>query len=334
MTESDVKRVYLDNAATTMVRQEVLDAMLPVFQDNFGNASSIYKEGQRAKATLEDARARVAKCLNAEPAEIYFTSCGSESDNWAIKGTALRHAAKGKHIITTAIEHHAVLHSCEALAKQGYEITYLPVDEYGLVDPEDVRKAIRPDTILVTVMMANNEIGTVEPIEEIAKICREKKVLFHTDAVQAGGSIPVDVKALGVDMLSLSGHKLHAPKGVGLLYIRKGTQISNFMDGGAQRETSGPEPRICLISSGLPRLSNLRSRRWTPILYDLKTSVTSDPRNSGEDSVCQTERSYGERTSRKRQYIFRVHRRRVTSFASRSYGLLLLERLRLHIRIS
>lgn len=237
MTQSDVKRVYLDNAATTPVRQEVLDAMLPVFQDNYGNASSIYKEGQRAKATLEDARARVAKCLNAEPAEIYFTSCGSESDNWAIKGAALRHAAKGKHIITTAIEHHAVLHSCEALAKQGYEITYLPVDEYGLVDPEDVRKAIRPDTILVTVMMANNEIGTIEPIAEIAKICREKKVLFHTDAVQAGGSIPVDVKALGVDMLSLSGHKLHAPKGVGLLYIKKGVQISNFMDGGAQERS-------------------------------------------------------------------------------------------------
>ena len=237
MTERNAKRVYLDNAATTIVRQEVVEAMMPVFTDNYGNASSIYMEGQKAKSTLEDARARIAKCLNAEPSEIFFTSCGTESDNWAIKGTAFRYAKKGKHIITSAIEHHAVLHSCEALEKLGYEITYLPVDGDGLVDPLQVENAIRPDTILVTIMMANNEIGTIEPIAEIAKICREKKVLFHTDAVQAAGTLPIDVRNLGIDMLSLSGHKLHAPKGIGILYIRKGVSITNFMDGGAQERS-------------------------------------------------------------------------------------------------
>ena len=227
----------MDNAATTIVRREVMDAMLPVFTDNYGNASSIYHEGQKAKTTLEDARTRIALCLHAEPSEIFFTSSGTESDNWAIKGTALRHASKGKHIITSSIEHHAVLHSCRTLEKQGFDVTYLSVDEYGLVDPSQVSDAIRPDTILVTIMMANNEIGTIEPIEEIARICREKKVLFHTDAVQAVGTLPIDVRSLGIDMLSLSGHKLHAPKGVGVLYIRKGVSISNYMDGGAQERS-------------------------------------------------------------------------------------------------
>jgi cysteine desulfurase len=197
VSDQNIKRVYLDNAATTIVRSEVMDAMLPVFTDNYGNASSIYYEGQKAKTTLEDARAGIALCLHAETSEIFFTSSGTESDNWAIKGTALRHAAKGKHIITSSIEHHAVLHSCQTLEKQGYDVTYLPVDEYGLVTPSQVADAIRPDTILVTIMMANNEIGTIEPIEEIARICRDKKVLFHTDAVQSV-LCPLTSKALAL----------------------------------------------------------------------------------------------------------------------------------------
>lgn len=245
--------VYLDNSATTKISDSVLRAMLPWLTENYGNPSSLYSIGQEAHAAIDEARAKVAAALNAKPREIFFTGCGTESDNWAIKGAAHRLAAKGKkHIITSAFEHHAVLHTCEALAKEGFEITYLPVNAEGYVDPADVEAAIRPDTALVTIMYANNEIGTIQPIAEIGRICREKKVWFHTDAVQAVGNVRIDVEAECIDMLSLSGHKIHAPKGVGVLYIRQGVFIDTFMDGGAQenRRRAGTENLASIVGLG------------------------------------------------------------------------------------
>ena len=224
----------MDNAATTAVSRQVLDKMLPYFTDVYGNASSIHGTGRDARKALEEARRQVASVLNCKPQEIYFTSGGSESDNWAIKGTAFANRRKGGHIITSAIEHHAVLHTCQWLEKQGFTVTYLPVDEYGQVDPRDVEAAITDKTILISVMAANNEIGTIQPIREIARIARAHQVYFHTDAVQAMGAIPMDVQEIGCDMLSLSAHKFHGPKGVGALYIRQGVRIDNFMHGGAQ----------------------------------------------------------------------------------------------------
>mgnify|MGYP000427674140 FL=1 len=227
--------VYADNAATTKVSKPVLDVMMPYFTEEYGNASSIYALGRSAKKALETARETVAKAIGAETSEIYFTSCGSESDNWAIRSVCERLAAKGKkHIITSVFEHHAVLHTCQALEKLGFEVTYLPVYKNGIVKTEDVKNAIREDTALVTIMYANNEIGTIQPIEEIAAVCREKGVLFHTDAVQAMGHVKIDVHAQGIDMLSLSGHKIHAQKGIGALYVRKGIPVTNLIFGGAQ----------------------------------------------------------------------------------------------------
>lgn len=224
----------MDNAATTPVSPAVLEKMLPYFSECYGNANSIHSTGLDARKALNAARKKVAAALNCNPEEVYFTSGGSESDNWALKGVAFANRKKGNHIITSAIEHHAILHTCEWLEKQGFEITYVPVDADGLVNPADVEAAITDKTILISIMAANNEIGTIEPIEEIAKIAHAHHVLFHTDAVQAIGAIPVDVRAIGCDLLSLSGHKFHGPKGVGALYIKQGTRIDNLIHGGAQ----------------------------------------------------------------------------------------------------
>lgn len=234
----DKRFVYVDNAATTAVSKPVLDAMMPYLTTGYGNASSIYTIGMESARAILKARETVAKAIGAKTSEIYFTSGGSEADNWAIKCAADVSAKKGKkHIITTVFEHHAVLHTCEYLEKQGFEVTYVPVDEMGLVNPEDIKNAIREDTCLVSVMFANNEIGTIQPIAEIGAICREKKVWFHTDAVQAVGNVPIDVAAMNIDLLSLSGHKIHAPKGIGALYMRTGINLPNLIHGGAQERS-------------------------------------------------------------------------------------------------
>ena len=227
--------IYLDNAATTKTAPEVVDAMIPYFTEHYGNPSSVYSFASGNKEVVSRQREIIAQALGAQANEIYFTAGGSEADNWAVKATAEAYAAKGKHIITTKIEHHAILHTCEYLEKQrGFEITYLDVDENGVVKLEDLKQAIRPDTILISVMFANNEIGTIQPIREIGEIAQEHKILFHTDAVQAFGQIPIDVDACHIDMLSASGHKLNGPKGIGFLYIRKGVKIRTFVHGGAQ----------------------------------------------------------------------------------------------------
>lgn len=230
------KTVYMDYAATTYTKPEVLEEMLPYFNQYYGNPSSMYSISRHTKIAIDKSRDKVAKAINADSNEIYFTGGGSEADNWAIKGIAFANKQKGNHIITTAIEHHAILHACEYLEKHGFEVTYLPVDEYGMISLEDLKNSITDKTILVSIMFANNEIGTIQPIKEVAKICKERNVLFHTDAVQAIGHIPIDVKDMDIDLLSMAAHKFYGPKGVGCLYIKKGVKIDNLIHGGGQEK--------------------------------------------------------------------------------------------------
>ena len=266
-------RIYLDHAATTAVSPEVLESMLPFFSESFGNPSGVYATGREAHRAVDRARRQAAEAIGALPQEIYFTSGGSESDSWALTGAAFAGRARGNHLITSSVEHHAVLHTCRWLEKQGFQVTYLPVDSFGRVDPEELERAIRPETILISVMAANNEIGTLEPAEQIGGIARAHGIPFHTDAVQAMGVLPVDVNAWKADMLSLSAHKFHGPKGVGLLYVRKGIRLDSLIHGGAQERgmRAGTEnvPGIAgmgkameLAAAGIPeRAEKLRKLR-------------------------------------------------------------------------
>jgi cysteine desulfurase len=245
--------VYMDHSATTYTRKEVLEAMIPYYCEHFGNPSSVYRIAGDSKKAIDTARAQVAKAIGADINEIYFTSGGSESDNWAIKGVAFANRNKGNHIITSAIEHHAVLHTCQYLEKEGFVVTYLPVDRYGMVDPTDLENAITSETILISVMFANNEIGTIEPVAELGAIARRHKIYFHTDAVQVIGNVQVDVKAQNIDLLSLSAHKFYGPKGIGALYIRKGVKIDNLIHGGGQerKRRAGTENIAGIVGLGI-----------------------------------------------------------------------------------
>ena len=298
------KFVYADNSATTPMNEKVITSMLPFFKEKFGNPSSLYSVGREAKKSIELAREKVAKCIGANPEEVFFTSGGSEADNWAIKGTALSQFKKGKnHIITSNIEHHAVLHSVEALSKQGFDITYIKANEKGLINPLDIEKSITEKTALVSIIYANNEIGTIQPIKEIGEICRKHKIPFHTDAVQAIGNINIDVNEEKIDMLSLSGHKFHGPKGVGALYVKKGVRIPNLIDGGAQErgKRAGTENTAGIvgmavaieeackdINSKVKKITNLRNKIIKELLKIEKSRLNGDQskRLAGNINIC------------------------------------------------
>lgn len=294
---------YFDNAATTKVSKNVLEKMLPFLRGSYGNPSSIYKLGRESKKAIEKAREQVATNLNCKTKEIYFTNSGTESDNWALKGIALANQKKGKHIITTQIEHHAILHSCEYLEKHGFEVTYLPVQENGILDIKDLKKSIRDDTILISVMFANNEIGTIQPIQEIGQIAKEKNIYFHTDAVQAVGNVKIDLKKLNIDLLTFSGHKIHGPKGTGVLYIKEGTNIHNLLHGGGQEKRRRPStenvPGIVGLGQAIEDiyenfekrveiLENLREKTIEELLKIPNTRLNGDrkKRLPGNVNVC------------------------------------------------
>jgi cysteine desulfurase len=301
---NNTKHIYMDHAATTYVKPEVLKEMIPYFTEHFGNPSSLYSISRDTQMAIDEARGRVAKAINAEREEIFFTGGGSEADNWALKGIAFANRHRGNHIITTKIEHHAILHACEFLERNGFEVTYLPVDEYGMISLEDLKNAITDKTILVSVMFANNEIGTIEPIQEIGKICREKRIFFHTDAVQAAGHVPIDVKAMNIDLLSLAGHKFYGPKGVGALYIRKGVKIDNLIHGGGQERArrAGTENIAGIVGIGKAlelavsnldeeskRLTLLRNRLIEGLLkvpYSRLNGPTDKNRLPGNVNIC------------------------------------------------
>lgn len=260
-----MKKIYLDHNATTPVHPEVLDAMLPYFKDFYGNPSSIHSFGRETRKTVEDAREKVAKFLGAQdPSEIIFTSCGTESDNYAVKGVTFALKNKGNHIITSKIEHHAVLETCHYLEKKfDYTVTYIPVDKYGIVNPYDVQRAITDKTILISLIHVNNETGTIQPVEEIAEIAKEKKIIFHTDAVQSAGKIPIDVKKLGVDLLSVSGHKFYAPKGIGVLYARKGTKMYPLLHGGSHENKRRAGTENVAYIAGIAKACEIAQRDMT-----------------------------------------------------------------------
>ena len=298
------KHIYMDHAATTYVKPEVLSEMLPYFTEHFGNPSSLYSISRDTQMAIDEARGRVAKALNAEREEIFFTGGGSEADNWALKGIAFANKHRGNHIITTKIEHHAILHACEFLERNGFEVTYLPVDQYGMISIEDLKNAITDKTILVSVMFANNEIGTIEPIKEIGKICKEKRIFFHTDAVQAAGHVAIDVKDMNIDLLSLAGHKFYGPKGVGALYIRKGVKIDNLIHGGGQERArrAGTENIAGIVGIGKAlelavsnldeenkRLTALRDKLIEGLLkvpYSRLNGATGENRLPGNVNIC------------------------------------------------